>query len=327
MARLGIDVAKDSLQLHLITDAGRSASRKCANKPEGYRVLFEWLAKQEIALSTLRVGLEATGGYEEAVATCLADQGCTVYVLNPFRVKHWAVSELQYTKTDAVDARTIADYLNYAKRLHRFRPVLPAYRELQKLVRMREELKATCTAWQNRLGAPGQPQSVLDLGSALLRDLADQMMAIEAEIARVLAAHPALQEAVQLAESIPGIGYTTATTLVGELGDCSQYTHGGAVVASAGLAVVHTDSGTSVHGRPRLSKRGNARVRKALYLPALSARRCDPMLVRFAERLLKNGKKKMQVIAAIMRKLLERFAAVLRTRQPFDPAYQWTLVR
>ena len=125
-------------------------------------------------------------------------------------------------------------------------------------------------------------------------------------------------------DSIPGIAETTAALLLAEITDLTQYRSARQVAAYAGLVPRERQSGSSVRGRTRLSKIGNARLRKALYFPAITALRCSPFFQHWAEGLLKRGKSKMSVICAVMRKLIHLAYGVLKTGQPFDP--EWTKI-
>ena len=122
----------------------------------------------------------------------------------------------------------------------------------------------------------------------------------------------------ELLTSIAGIGRTTANLLLGELSG-RDFQKARQVAAHAGLVPQHRQSGSSVRGRAHLSKKGNARLRRALYWPAIVALRYNPVLAAFASRLLAAGKPKMVVIAAVMRKLLHLAFGVLKHQQPFDP--------
>jgi transposase len=172
------------------------------------------------------------------------------------------------------------------------------------------------------IGTRRRPQSdeVRQSCATLLTALQQERDRLTKEITRHL--QHELADEYRLAISIPGIGRVTAAALLGEYGNCSQFTHGRQLGAMAGLSVRQHDSGTSVHGKPRITKQGSAAVRRALYWPAVAAIRCDPTLHAFAERLAAKGKAGLQIICAVMRKLLERFFAVLHTRTPYDPAYQ-----
>jgi transposase len=133
--------------------------------------------------------------------------------------------------------------------------------------------------------------------------------------------HPHLKQQRDLLISIPGIGEQTAALLLAEMGFLDTYDHARQLAAHAGLTPCEFSSGSSVKGKPRLSLVGNSRLRKALYLPAVCAMRHNPLLKAFAQRLLARGKLKMQVIGALMRKLLPLAYGILKSQQPFGPFY------
>ena len=146
----------------------------------------------------------------------------------------------------------------------------------------------------------------------------------EAAIRQHINSHPGLRRRRELLDPIPGIAETTAASLLAEITDITQYRSARQVAAYAGLVPRERQSGSSVRGRTRLSKIGNARLRKALYFPAITALRCSPFFQAWAEGLRQRGKCKMSVIGAAMRKLVHLAYGVLKTGRPFDPA--WTKI-
>jgi len=125
-----------------------------------------------------------------------------------------------------------------------------------------------------------------------------------------------------LLDSIPGIAETTAALLLAEMTDIKQYKSARQIAAYAGLVPRERQSGSSLRGRARLSKIGNARLRHALYFPAITALRCSPFFKAWAEGLRAREKGKMTVICAVMRKLIHLLAyGVLKNGKPFDPAW------
>jgi transposase len=133
--------------------------------------------------------------------------------------------------------------------------------------------------------------------------------------------HPGLKRQSKLLDSIPGIAETTAALLLSVITDITQYKSARQVAAYAGLVPRERQSGSRVRGQTRLSKIGNARLRRALYFPAITALRCNPFFQAWAEGLLKRGKSKMSVICAVMRKLVHLAYGVLKNGQPFDPEW------
>ena len=133
--------------------------------------------------------------------------------------------------------------------------------------------------------------------------------------------HPGLKKQRELLDTIPGVGEATAAALLAEVPDIKEYRSVRQVAALTGLVPRQRQSGSSVRGRVRLSKSGNARLRKALYFPAVTALRCSPFFQQWAEGLRARGKSKLAVIGAAMRKLIHLAYGVLKTGRPFDP--QW----
>lgn len=133
--------------------------------------------------------------------------------------------------------------------------------------------------------------------------------------------HPSMKQQSALLDSIPGIGETTAAVLLSEIIDLKQYRSARQVAAYAGLVPRERQSGSSLRGRARLSKIGNARLRKALYFPAITALRCSPFFQAWAKGLQERGKSKMSVICAVMRKLVHLAYGVLKSGKEFDPLW------
>jgi transposase len=136
--------------------------------------------------------------------------------------------------------------------------------------------------------------------------------------------HPTLKRQSELLNSIPGIAQTTAALLLSEITDITQYKSARQVAAYAGLVPRERQSGSRVRGQTRLSKIGNARLRRALYFPAIIALRCSPFFQAWAEGLQELGKSKMSVICAVMRKLVHLAYGVLKSGKEFDPEWAKT---
>ena len=177
------------------------------------------------------------------------------------------------------------------------------------------------TAEENRLCSGITVEAVRESVEELIAHLSEQIKRTQALIRDHIESHPNLKRQRELLDSIPGIGETTAAALLAEVPDFSQYQSARQVAAFAGLVPRERQSGSSVRGRVRLSKIGNARLRKALYFPAVTALRCSPFFQAWADGLRQRGKSKMSIIGAAMRKLIHLAYGVLKTGKPFDP--QW----
>ncbi len=146
-----------------------------------------------------------------------------------------------------------------------------------------------------------------------------EVAAIKQQIQQHINHHPDLKSRRALLVSIPGIAETSAAAILAELGDVTQFTKARQVAAFAGLVPKIRHSGSSVRGRATLSKRGSARLRHALYYPAMTALRFNPLVRALRDRLKERGKAKMAVLGAAMRKLLHIVLGVLKSGKPFDP--------
>jgi transposase len=193
-------------------------------------------------------------------------------------------------------------------------------RILQALMRHYEHLKTTRvqqSVYEQSSEAPAVKASIREV----IATLDDQIAQVEKEIRRHFDDHPDLKRKRDLLTSIPGIGETTAGSLLAEIPHLDRFESAKAVAAYAGLSPRQRCSGSSVHGRPRLCKTGNSRLRKALYMPAIVALRFNPILRVFADRLAAVGKHKRLIIGAVMRKLLVLAYGIIRSGKRFDANY------
>ena len=316
-AWLGIDVAKETLEVCLLWDK-RSARGTFENSPAGFAKLDSWLKKHDVG--ELHACLEATGRYSEGVAEHLSAAGHTVSVINPARVKAFGQAILVRTKTDQTDGWLLGEFCR-RQQPAAWTPPDPATRALRALVRRRESLLALRQQEANRLSSGEDDPWVVQSLQAVLTCLDEQLVQVEQAITDQVARDAELQRRVELVDSIKGIGWTTATALLAEI-DFGAYPSARQVAAQAGLTPRLRQSGTSVHGKPRLSKQGASQLRKILYFPAISAKQHNPVLRAFAERLEKRGKANMAIVCACMRKLLHLVYGVLKTGLPFDPNYE-----
>ncbi len=318
LSTLGIDIAKLKFNVCLINPSGKLRHKVFPNTSTGFAQLREWLAKQGI--EQLHACLEATGTYGESLALFLYQAGHTVSVVNPAAIKAFAGSRLSRTKTDRVDAELIARFC-LAQAPPAWTPLPQEVRELQALVRRLEALVEMRVAEENRLEAGIMVEAVTASVEELITHLSAQIKHTEKLIREHIKDHPKLKEQSELLDSIPGIAQTTAAAILAEITDITQYRSARQVAAYAGLVPRERQSGSSVRGRTRLSKIGNARLRKALYFPAITALRCSPFFQAWAKGLQERGKCKMSIIGAAMRKLIHLAYGVLKTGKPFDPEW------
>lgn len=318
MQVIGIDVAKATFDIALPLGQDKYRTRaKVGNDPAGWEQLLAWRRKHAPEAA---VGMEATGIYHEALAERLVAAGVRVYVVNPAQIKAYGQSELLRTKTDRTDAKLIARFfqsrLLEPERLRPYVPPTPAERTLRALVRRLDDLKQMRQMELNRLEsasavvAPGIGEVV----AALERQIAQ----VEQAIAEHIDSDPGLRGRRDLLNTIPGLANTTSAVLLACLGDLGQYRDVGQIVAQAGLNPARRQSG-QYEGKARISRIGDAFLRAKLYMPALVARRHNPVLAAFAQRLAERGKPPKLILCALMRKLLHLVWGVLKSGKPFDP--------
>lgn len=317
---LGIDVSKLKLDLALRRADGKWRTKVVDNTPEGFAALATWLSKQEV--STVHACMEATGTYWEACAECLAEGGHTVSVVNPAQVKAFGQSRLQRTKTDKADARLIAEFCA-AQAPEPWQAPSPAIRELRALVARRQALDAMRTQEKNRLSVARA--TVRDGIVAHLDYLERSIADIERLIREKIDQDPTLKAQHELLDSIPGLGEKTIPTLLAYYGGVLRFATAKEAAAFAGLDPRQHESGTSVRGKPRLSKVGHSALRKALYMPAMVATTKTAWGRAFRDRLKAAGKAPMVILGAMMRKLVHVAYGVLKSKKPFDAALHGVL--
>jgi transposase len=316
MQQLGIDISKDNFDVALIlveSNPDKAKRKDFSNKDCGFSKLKSWLDVR--ATGPIHAAMEATGPYWEALAVFLCELGITVSVVNPGLVKKEAESWNIRNKTDKVDALTIARFC-LAKRPRAWVPPPAEVRELRDLVRHLDSLEHEKRQNANRLCA-GVKSATVE------RSLEDVIAFLDREIVRLkerirdhINEHPGLKSNADLLKSIPGVGEKTAAVLLGELQHLSNFANAKQVSAFAGLSPRTVVSG-KFRGQTRLCKAGNSRLRRALYLPAVVAAKCNYAVRDLYERLRSNGKCKMSAIGACMRKLLHIAYGVLKTGTPF----------
>lgn len=314
---VGIDVSKLHLDVVVLWADGREIYQRVDNSPDGHDHLWGWL--QQHVAGAIAVCLEATGRYGEALALSLHQWGCRVSIVNPTPVKHFAAALMMRQKTDKSDAYVLARYQAQIQP-PAWQPPLLTQSHLQDLNRLRDDLLTDRTRVYNRLEG-------LRIGSPARRyleqqahQLDQQLAEVEEELQKLLGDNDPLEQQCQLLMTIKGIGRISALQLLAELPDLSQFETADQLVAYAGLCPHQHQSGKQ-KAISWLSKQGSARIRKALYYPALSAKQHNRHLRPFAERLASSGKSKMTVVAAVMRKLLVLVYTILKSGQPYDPNF------
>jgi transposase len=319
---IGIDIAQDTFEVRLLHPHQPPQAATFDNQPKGFEQCHRFL-KQPNAYPG-HVCMEATGVYYEALAHFLHGKGYAVSVVNPLQIKAYAQSQLRRNKTDQVDAAVLADFCR-TQNPSLWTPPDPAWYELRSLVRHLHDLETDRQRQRNRQAAlkhSAQPSpTVLSNLQEQIQFLSQQIQRVKAQIQAHIDQHPSLKQQRDLLDSIQGIGPLTASKLLSEYGDMRHFETVREVVAFAGLNPQHHQSGSSIRSKTSISKMGQASIRAALYMPAINAKRFNPLLRPFVERLQQRGVSEMEIVVALMRKLLHLAFGVLKSGQPFDPHY------
>lgn len=310
---LGIDISKQTFDVALLKGK-RAKAAHFTNTEQGFEDFSDWLTHQDV--SSAHACLEATNIYGHALANYLYQRGHQVSIVNPARIKGYAKSCLSRTKNDRADAALIARFCrDLSPSL--WQPLPEEVAKLQAYSRRLEALGGMLTQEKNRLALCCDDEFKTDLETHI-QFLEDQIASLKKRLSEHIEADEGLSKQQNLLVSITGIGQTTAATVLAEIGTIDLFGSARQLAAFAGLTPREFTSGTSVRGKTRLCKIGNPRLRKALYFPALSAiRHCSSMQA-FRERLMQSGKNKMQVVGAVMHKLIRVIYGVLKSEQPFN---------
>ncbi len=306
MLFIGIDVAKAQLEF-----AGRP-SGETGTVPNTEAGIRDLVARCQTLAPALIV-LEATGGYEAALVAALATAGLAVVVANPRQVRDFAKATGQLAKTDALDAHVLA---LFAERVRPTPRPLPddAVQALDALLTRRRQLVEMLTAERNRL-LVARPAVRHDLQQHI-RFLERRLREADDDLHTAVKASPVWRVRDDLLQSVPGVGRVVSLTLLAELPELGRLSHK-EIAALVGVAPLNRDSGR-LRGK-RLVYGGRAPVRAALYMAALVASKCNPVIRAFYRRLRAAGKPVKVALTACMRKLLIILNAMARTGRPWAP--------
>lgn len=322
MKIIGVDVSKDKLDCAYFKDVetGQLRNKVLPNTPKGHQQLLDWAQQQsQVALESLQFVLEATGIYHEAVAYALYQAGAQVSVVNPAQVSHYAKSLGTRTKTDKKDAVVLTRF-GLTQAPHRWHPEPEAIRTLKALLSRLDAIEKDMQRENNRLEKARVAQEADDIIisiNTILHHLEKERKRLENLIHQHIDTHPQLKKDRALLESIPGVGPVVSRMMLA-LMHSRTFKSASQCAAFVGLVPVQYQSGSSVSGRSRLSKTGNATIRAKLYMAAIVAKQHNPDIKEQYQRLVKNGKVKMSALAAAMRKLVHICFGVIKHQQPYQ---------
>ena len=322
---VGIDVAATSCAVSWMRPASQPARAVTIKQtPAGFAALQRQLLAIEPDPNAVLVVMEATGTYWMRLATNLSEAGFAVSVVNPAQAHDFAKALLKRSKTDAIDAQTLAE-LGARLQPERWTPPPHVYTELALRLVHRAGLLAARTQFRNQHHALVQQPSVIESVrtrlESLIVTLDHEIATVEQEIASALQQDEAWAAAAARLATVSGLGTLTIAWLLTTTINFTLTKTPEAAANYAGLAPQLRESGSSVRGRPRVGQGGNARLRRALYMASLSAIQHNPLIKAFYERLRAAGKPKKVALCAAARKLLRIAWAVANRGQDFDPTY------
>jgi transposase len=321
MFYLGVDVSKKKLDCMLLNSTnGKLKSKSLSNTKAGIEELIEWLAENKAPEA--HVIMEPTGAYHEPAALALTDAGLKLSLVNPAQLRRFAQGLGVKNKTDKADSTVLARYGDTLKPDAWQAPSKSA-RQLKALLARRDAVADDLQREQNRQEAVDFGISPEEVKESILQSIAflqAELKRLEQMIKDHIDSDPDLRNKRELLETIPGVGTRVSSNLTA-LFAAKTFNTAEQLAAYLGLVPVLWESGSSVRGRPRLSKAGPSHLRKLLYMPAVVARKWNPHIKSFGDRLIAKGKTKMAVIGACMRKLAHLCFGVVHTGRPYDPNY------
>jgi len=327
---VGIDIAKESFtacvcQRDQSNGTQLSPVADFKNSKSGFNQLVKWSRKLTQSSSSVVFVMEATGNHYENLAHHLYNLKMNVSVQLPNKITHYAKSLNIKTKTDAVDARVIAK-LGVERKLSAWRPPRTIFKQLKELTRLYSELMKEKTVFLNRLdsiksGYKPQP-FIIKTNKKLIKALTKQIEVCVEEIEKLVQSDEWLWSKVQKVITIKGVGLTSAAIVLAETQGFEFVNNIRQLTSYAGLDVVRRESGTSVMGRTRISKKGNSRIRAALYFPALVAVQHNEDLRRKYHRIKSGKPSKMIGITAIQRRILILMYTLWKKDEEFIDNYE-----
>ena len=326
-------VAIDVSQKELIVSLGRMyddwtpqlfASNVFPNTLKGFIALVLWVKKFSEDSADLRYVLEATGVYHESLAYFLEEKGYQLTIVLPSKISNYIRTLNVKTITDRTCAEAIAMF-GLEKKLESWKRPKKVFRNLRQLTRERDQIVEERTMVKNQLHAEQAEaypnESSVQRIQKRIRFLNKQEQEIKDEIAALVKSDSELSKPVKLATSLTGVGLLTASTVLAETNGFELIRNKRQLTSYAGFDVIEKQSGTSVRGKPRISKRGNKYLRKAMHFPALTAIRHDERFKAIYARLVARHGIKMKAAVAVQRKLLEILYTVYKTETVYDKNY------
>jgi transposase len=327
---LGVDVA----QKELVVTLGRMYEdlsielylhRVFLNKETGFTALLKWLKKETDSTVSLQVVMEATGVYHQKFAYFLNENNVDLSIVLPNKISNFIRTLETKTITDKTCSQAIARF-GLERKLDNWKRSKKIYITLQQLTRERDQIVAERVVLKNQIHAEkaeAEPnESSLERFEERIKLLNKHEKAIKSDIQKCIDTDDSLKKTIENLQTIPGIGQLTAVTILAETNGFELIRSKKQLTSYAGFDVKEKQSGTSVKGKPKISKRGNKHLRKCLHLPSLSAvKRSDVHKDLYVRIVAKNGIK-MKALIAVQRKMLELTFIIFRNNTVFEQDYE-----
>ena len=309
----GIDVA----QKELVVTLGRMLDdfsielfsyKVFKNNDSGVKLLVDWVNKLTDYEVPVRYVMEATGVYHQKFAYYLVDNGCEISIVLPNKISNYIRTLELKTITDKTCSQAIAQF-GLERKLDKWAKPKSIYKELQQLTRERDQIVQERSVIKNQIHAEkteSEPnQKSLERMQARIRFLNSQEKEIKADITDIVNKDSDLKQVIDNITTIPGVGELTAVIVLAETNGFELIRNKSQLSSYAGLDVKEKQSGTSVKGKPRISKKGNRNLRKSMHLPSLTAVKWDENFKNIYARLISKNGIKMKALVAVQRKILE----------------------
>jgi len=327
---LGIDVAQNELVVSLgrmLSDLSKEiyAYKIFKNNEKGFILMLDWLKKLTDSSVSIRFVMEATGVYHEKLAYFLDEKGFDISIILPNKISNYFRTLETKTITDKTCSEAIASF-GLERKLDNWHRPKVLYRNLKQLTRERDQIVAERVMVKNQLhaenaGAYPNENSLKRL-EIRLNLLNQQEKEIKKELADFVKQDEVIKQQVENITTIPGVGALTAVIVLAETNGFELIRNKRQLVSYAGLDVREKLSGTSIKGKPRISKKGNKNLRRAMHLPSLSAVKRNEHLKDLYVRIVSSKGIKMKALVAVQRKLLELIYVIYKNNTVFNPEFE-----
>jgi transposase len=327
---LGIDVAKDEFVVSL----GRMykdltieiySTNVFSNNQSGFKSLMKWVNQQTDTAIKIQFVMEATGVYHQKFAYFLDEEGCDVSVVMPNKISNYMRTLEIKTITDNTCAKAIAQF-GLERKLDLWKRPNPVYKKLQQLTRERDQIVSERVAVKNQLHAEkteAEPhQNSIKRLNARIVFLNKQEAEIKKDIKIIISKEESIKKEIENICTIPGVGELTAATILGETNGFELIRNKKQLVSYAGLDIKEKQSGISVRGIPKISKKGNRTLRKSLHLPAITSIKYNQNHRELFARIVSKNGIKMKGVVAVQRKILELIYTLHKNKTSFEHNYE-----